>query len=291
MRMIDQQSDYKYIERNFDNTLTMEQQKKLRVALDDHRRMENDVVLTPRNFTESLIHFATIHPALNNEVLATKVSKALAKQYIVMLYRIASKFLGVGVQKDNPDEEQKAESYDNQAQISREIKPVLESIKKYLEIEDDLKQQRLEWILGFPTLAAKKSSMKIVWGVGTYGDDKAVLSLTDHYYHFKSACCYKKEQNCLLGFLTEMRIRKCNLFFDVATSIVEMCQMKPEIAEYVAKMPSPVLTCTNYVHFIEQGAKDFKGTVLTSRPGTFVWCKQEYIDNFESKISELKAVP
>ena len=80
MRMIDQQSDYKYIERNFDNTLTMEQQKKLRVALDDHRRMENDVVLTPRNFTESLIHFATIHPApLKDVVLATKVSKALAK--------------------------------------------------------------------------------------------------------------------------------------------------------------------------------------------------------------------
>ena len=83
-----------------------------------------------------------------------------------MLYRIAKQF--TGRLDNNPDE-------DNEREISAKIRPVLESIRHYLAIDDDLQPQRLEWILGFPMLAAKKSyDDKLIWGIGANGSDKCI---------------------------------------------------------------------------------------------------------------------
>lgn len=112
----------------------------------------------------------------------------------------------------------------------------LQAVKRFLQIEDDLKQIRIEWIFGHPQLSHKANYRT---RQQNYGID-LVEGLESEYYVYKSECA-KQGVEPFLQQIYKLKGRMETLCVQSVLVLMEMCLLDDDICKYIIRMSPPTI--------------------------------------------------
>lgn len=121
----------------------------------------------------------------------------------------------------------------------------MKGVKKFLMIDDSLKQQRLEWVLGTPQLVNKRQYRTGVYDLGA----ELVERINDDAYHYVTgltASGSTKSEDALLSGLLKGRGRLDTFCCRALKDLLSLCLKDRQICEYVYKCAPPSYQYARY---------------------------------------------
>ncbi len=144
------------------------------------------------------------------------------------------------------------------ADLTRDLRPQLEIVKRMLRTADSLQRKRIEWLLGIPAVC-KALPQAIASGEKPYEQIKFGLpllkSIHDSVHEYSSTLMYKSSHDSLLTLLWN----HCKtLEIQPVVCLLELMHDIPAVSDYVLALPAPNYQYLKYTDWLRPFLQSYK---------------------------------